>query len=402
MKFLKNLLGIDEVLEKVNLIGEKLDDSQYDSNELSKNTKLTFLNPINNSIFLSVEKLESCDETFSKINIGKGSRFNSMLQALPMSQVIAQNKMLEGAYKVIMPKDSVGTLMKYKNGLLGTPLVNSSSGKIAGHAGLSKITNLPMSPVIIFTAMSFITGQYFMSQINSSLKNISKDINDIIKFLFDDKESRNYAIYQLCLDISTSMDIIIENQDIRIAYLTNIQSSLIDLNQNIKFYEKTIDRKRKELSSIINDNKRTNDRINDSKIKFKELNKLILQRYFCLQLYAQCKILEMQLAQIYDTDYIEKIINQLNNIKNESTLYNIRIVEDTEKVFKKINDKNWVWSEEDIFIKRDEIIGYIQENNEKFIVNYNSTIEGMNNCINFIKKDNTFIVEGDNLYIVYE
>ena len=402
MKFLKNLLGIDDLLEKISLIHEKLDDSQYNSNELSKNTKLTFLNPINNNILLDIEKLESCEEIYSKTNIGKGGRFNFMLQALPISQIIGQNKMLEGAYKVIIPKGSGDSLMKYSNGYLGTPLVNSTTGKISGHAGLSKITNLPMSPVIIFTAMSFITGQYFMSQINSSLKNISKDINDIIKFLFDDKESRNYAIYQLCIDISTSMDIIIENQDIRIAYLTNIQSSLIDLNQNIKFYEKTMDRKRKELSSIINDNKNTNDSINDSKKKFKELNKLILQRYFCLQLYAQCKILEMQLAQIYDIDYIEKIINQLNNIKDESTLYNIRIVENIEHVFKKINDKNWVWSKEDIFSKRDEIIGYMQENNEKFIVNYNSAIDGMNNFISFIKKDNTFIVEGDNLYIVNE
>lgn len=402
MKFLKNLLGIDDLLEKISLIHEKLDDSQYNSNELSKNTKLTFLNPINNNILLDIEKLESCEEIYSKTNIGKGGSFNFMLQALPISQIIGQNKMLEGAYKVIIPKGSGDSLMKYSNGYLGTPLVNSTTGKISGHAGLSKITNLPMSPVIIFTTMSFITGQYFMSQINSSLKNISKDINDIIKFLFDDKESRNYAIYQLCIDISTSMDIIIENQDIRIAYLTNIQSSLIDLNQNIKFYEKTMDRKRKELSSIINDNKNTNDRINDSKKKFKELNKLILQRYFCLQLYAQCKILEMQLAQIYDIDYIEKIINQLNNIKDESTLYNIRIVENIEHVFKKINDKNWVWSKEDIFSKRDEIIGYMQENNEKFIVNYNSAIDGMNNFISFIKKDNTFIVEGDNLYIVNE
>ena len=31
---------------------------------------------------------------------------------------------------------------------------------------------------------------------------------------------------------------------------------------------------------LINDNKNTNDRINDSKKKFKELNKLILQYYF--------------------------------------------------------------------------------------------------------------------------
>ena len=41
MKFLKNLLGIDDLLEKISLIHEKLDDSQYNSNELSKNTKLT-------------------------------------------------------------------------------------------------------------------------------------------------------------------------------------------------------------------------------------------------------------------------------------------------------------------------------------------------------------------------
>ena len=127
-----------------------------------------------------------------------------------------------------------------------------------------------MSPVIIFTTMSFITGQYFMSQINSSLKNISKDINDIIKFLFDDKESRNYAIYQLCLDISTTMDIIKAikptNKEIKalryIVFLTPFLVSMFISMPLILTLDATLS-KRRVLKSVLNPfNSRTTEKRN--------------------------------------------------------------------------------------------------------------------------------------------
>ena len=114
-----------------------------------------------------------------------------------------------------------------------SPLIGAN-GKITSHAGLEKIQCISMNPVLIFTAMSLLTGQYFMAEINKSLKGISKNLEDIKRMILDDKISRNFAIYDFYQDISSNMEIILEHDDLRISYLSNVQNTFLDLRQNIK------------------------------------------------------------------------------------------------------------------------------------------------------------------------
>ena len=242
-----------------------------------------------------------------------------------------------------------------------------------------------------------------MSQINSSLQNISQDVKQIIKILLDDKKSRNDAIYEFYLEIVNNMDTILDNSDIRISYLTNIQSTLIDLRQNIKFYEKSIndiiDRKNGNLYYVI-DEKNTNDRIYKAKKKFRELNDFLVQRCFCLQLFIMGKVLETQLAQVYDDRYIEKVIIDLETVKDDADKYNRKIVDTYEYIFRKIEGKNWIWSPKDIYKQRDKIKKQIENSNDKFIKNSKSTIDGIYRFKQFTQKENSFIIKGENLYIV--
>lgn len=364
--------------------------------------KINLISEYSNEQLLSIEILQDYNEYDLKNPISVGSRVNAIFQALPMGQIVYQDKMLDGAFKVVMPKGVGGKLMQYKNGLFGTPVVGANN-RIQGHAGLQKISSLSINPALIFTTMSFFTGQYFMSQINTSLQNISQDVKQIIKILLDDKKSRNYAIYEFYLEIISNMDIILDNSDIRISYLTNIQSTLIDLRQNIKFYEKNIndiiDRENGTLYYVI-DEKNTNDRIYKAKKKFKELNDFLVQRCFCLQLFIMGKVLETQLAQIYDDRYIEKIIIDLETVKEDADKYNREIVDSYEYIFRKIEGKNRIWSPKDIYEQRDKIKKQIEDSNDKFIRNSNSTIEGIYKFKQFNQKENTFIIEGKNLYIV--
>ncbi len=402
MKLFENLLGIDKLIKKIDALESKAKDENEESSYIENNKKIDFISEYSKEQLLSIEILEDYDNKNLKNPITVGSRVNALFQALPMAQVAYQNNIIEGAYKIVMPEGVGGKLMQYKNGLLGTPMVGANN-KIQGHAGLEKIGVPSMNPALIFTAMSFVTGQYFMAQINSSLKNISHDVKQIIKILLDDKKSRNYAIYEFYQEIINNMDIILDNSDIRISYLTNIQSTLIDLRQNIKFYEKSIDdiidEKNGNLYSVINE-KRTNNRINEANKKFSELNDFLIQRYFCLQLFVMGKILETQLAQIYDEKYIKRVIDDLEMSKDSADRYNKRIINTYKNVFKKIEEKNWIWSSENIWEKRDKIIEEFQNNNDNFIKNYKSTINGIHNFIQFNKRENTFIIDGENLYMV--
>lgn len=402
MKLFENLFGIDKLIEKIDSLESKIKDENEESSYVENNKQIDFISEYNKEQLLSIEILQDYDNNNLKNPIAIGSRVNALFQALPMAQVAHQNKIMEGAYKIVMPEGVGGKLMKYKNGLLGTPVIGSNS-KIQGHAGLEKISVASINPALIFTAMSFVTGQYFMAQINSSLKNISHDVKQIIKILLDDKKSRNYAIYEFYQEIINNMDIILDNSDIRISYLTNIQSTLIDLRQNIKFYEKSIDdiidEKNGNLYSVINE-KRTNNRINEANKKFSELRDFLTQRYFCLQLFVMGKILETQLAQIYDDIYIKRVIDDLEMSKYSADIYNKKIINTYKNVFTKIEEKNWIWSSEDILEKRDNIIKEIQNNNDNFIKNYKSTINGIYNFIQFNKRENTFIIDGENLYML--
>lgn len=402
MRLLEKLLGIDKLVEKIDSIESRITDKNEQDYYTGNNKKINFISEYTSEPLLSIETLEDYSKENLKNPIAIGSRVNTLFQALPMVQIAHQNKIIEGAYKIVMPEGVGGKLMQHKNGLLGTPVIGSN-GRIQGHAGLEKIAAPSMNPALIFTAMSFVTGQYFITQINSSLKSISHDVKQIIKILLDDKKSRNNAIYEFYLEIINNMDIVLDNSDIRISYLTNIQSTLIDLRQNIKFYERSIDdiidEKSGNLYDVI-DEKKTNNRINEADKKFKELNEYLIQRYFCLQLFVMGKILETQLAQIYDDEYIKRVIVDLEIAKDNADKYNKRIIYTYKNVFSKIEEKNWIWSSKDIFEKRDNIIKEIQYNNENFIKNYKCTINGIYKFIQFNKRENTFIIDGENLYMI--
>ena len=402
MKLFENLLGIDKLVKKIDSLESRITDKNEQNSYTENNKQINFISEYSSEHLLSIEILQDYSKYNLKNPIAVGSRVNALFQALPMAQVAHQNKIIEGAYKVVMPEGSGAKLIQYKNGLLGTPVIGSNN-RIQGHAGLEKIGAQSMNPALIFTAMSFVTGQYFMVQINSSLKSISHDVRQIIKILLDDKKSRNHAIYEFYLEIINNMDTIFDNSDIRISYLTNIQSTLIDIRQNIKFYEKSIDgiidEKNGDLYNVI-DEKKTNNRINEADKKFKELNDYLIQRYFCLQLFVMGKILETQLAQIYDDKYIKRVIEDLEIAKDSADKYNKRIIYTYKNVFSKIEEKNWIWSSKDIFEKRDNIIKEIQSNNENFVRNYKDSINGIYKFIQFNKRENTFIIDSENLYML--
>ena len=94
---------------------------------LKNNNKINIVSEYSNEQLLSIEILQDYDKYDLKNPISVGSRVNAIFQALPMGQVVYQNKLLDGAYKVVMPKGVGGKLMEYKNGLLGTPVIGDNN-----------------------------------------------------------------------------------------------------------------------------------------------------------------------------------------------------------------------------------------------------------------------------------
>ena len=169
-------------------------------------------------------------DSLRKNELKKIGNKNALISQMP---ALIASKQLSDAYRVIIPPGVSGKLMQYKDGLLGTPLLKD--GKVVGHAGIESMSGM-VSPLLIFTAMSIVTGQYFLSQINEALDDILDEIKKI-KDLFLLKEESNLFSYGVFLKrISEEYSYINASPQLKTATLCNIQNTINELSASIYFY----------------------------------------------------------------------------------------------------------------------------------------------------------------------
>jgi hypothetical protein len=400
MRFIKKLLGIDEILKNIEDIKAELINQPEENQE--NNNSLRIISPINNKPLLHIESIIDNPNKYETKNlrpIGSSAKFMSLIQYLPIAQTVQQSKMLEGAFKVVFPEGAVGELMRYKNGLLGTSIVQK--GKIIAHAGLEKIQSISLSPVLVFTVLSAVTGQYFMARIDKSLERISRDVRDIISMFLDDKEARSKAIFSFYTYVRENLDMIINNPDLRIATLTNLQSCIVELKQNLLFYESTIKRKNSELDNIIINIKTTGKRVQEFEKVENEVSDLLIQHHICLELLLIGKMYEMQLAQIYDDEYCNNLINDLNMHFICSMELNRSIIGKCSGILDRIEDKaianiDRIWDQ-----RREFKVNFVKRL-EAFEEDVNNTINLIEDQISFNKSEQVFIVKNEELYYLQE
>lgn len=285
---------------------------ELNKKDINLDNIIEILDTNSNNSLVNIQRVEDISiKELKKIN--GMSRVNMLLQQLPLSTAISQNNTLNGAFKVIIPDGATGTLMKYKNGLLGTPIIGENKNIVA-HAGLEEIKSISLTPVMLFSAMSVITGQYFMSRIDESLSNIEKNVNEIIELIYDEKESDNLAIYNFFKYVNINLQTLIDNREMKISTLTNIQNYNNKLHSNILFYSKSIKRLIKDLKSVTEDGllagKRL-DKIQEIDNKMEEIEK---QQHLCYQLLCIGKVCEIQIAECYDEEYYSNLIKDLTDI----------------------------------------------------------------------------------------
>ena len=246
---------------------------------------------------LEIQEIESVDTTGYK-RIGKA---NSLISQIP--NLLSANA-LSNAYKIVIPPNTSGSLMKLQNGLLSSVMVQD--GKIVAHAGLQSFSGLA-SPMVVFSALSFITGQYFLSEINSSLDSIVSEIKGIRKLLLLEKESVIFSKALFLDELKSRWSTILESDTYRTATLVNVQSSINELSSTIYY-----------LNSVFSDD------IADLKESFKEkkfdfestnsnIQNTIMKISKAYEVRAVLKSMEFILARVASGDNGKEIINILED-----------------------------------------------------------------------------------------
>lgn len=240
-------------------------------------------------------------ENFDPAKFKKIGKANSLMGQLP---ALVSAKALSGAYKVIMPSGSSGTLMKLQSGYLSTVMVKE--GKIVAQAGLQSISGL-VSPMVIFSAMSFITGQYFMSEINKSLEDIVSEIKGIRKLLLLEQESAIFSKAIFLEDIKYRWSSILESEIYRTATLVNIQNSINELTSSIYFLNSVLSDEIAEMKKVLK-NKKSD--INEINLKIQDSVLKISKAY---EIRAIFKAMELILARIPGSEENEDVLSLLED-----------------------------------------------------------------------------------------
>jgi len=222
----------------------------------------------------------------------QAAQLSNLAQQIPL--VVAGNSIAD-TYMLVFPKGIDGTLMSLKQGGMSTVLIGGD-GKIAGTASLVEASNMT-ALFNAFSAMSIITGQYFLSKITSDLKMISLNLDKILEFLYGDKRAEllselNFVKYA-CKNYSSIMSVDVQ----RIATISSLQRARTIAMRDIEFYITNLGSKKNEQAKDYSDF----EDLSVEAIKIKDSLDL------AMQLYALASIMEVYFSQNWDSDYLEYI-----------------------------------------------------------------------------------------------
>ena len=247
--------------------------------------------PISNLLhihdLINIQVIEKNDDhrrspNYKRLDPPASASFTRLLQLLP-SILTGTN---EGEiYRLFFPEGIASALIALKSGMFspvlpGYPDVMSM---LSSAENIGTVYN-------VFSTLSVITNQYYLHQINQQLREIQSKLDQVLDFLYDEKECEIYSETTAVIAISRNYSSIMSCPEQRTASLQTVQHAKIVAERNIQFYYRSMNKKAKDAGSAI--------------MKLRE----DLQYYTqVISLYGLCSTLEIVLSQNYDKGYLDYI-----------------------------------------------------------------------------------------------
>ena len=238
-------------------------------------------------------------------------QISGLLQQLPQATTMG---MMAQSYTVRFPEGLPHTLTALKQGGFGS-MIQGSSGSFAGSASFYSMS-AQAAVMGAFTVLSAVTGQYFLAQITSELKQIGKKIDSILEFLYADKKSELLSEVTFVQNSFKNYISIMWHEEQRTATIGSLQQSQKVAIKDVEFY---LDDFEKKINSV-KDRKGFCDQADELQ-KAKECLEL------SLQLYVSSIFLEIYYAQNFDSEFISLWANSIQSYVKKcrdriSTAYN--------------------------------------------------------------------------------
>ncbi|SFX77322.1 hypothetical protein [Ruminococcus sp. XPD3002] len=219
-----------------------------------------------------------------------------------------------GTYRVYFDK-GLGVLQQAKEGngfVRGNIVEFGTNNNIKGSALWKAASSAPLIANTIFSAMSTITGQYFLSEINSKLSLLDKKIDEIRQFLEMEKTSKVWANEKYLQQVIRDYSSIQSNDYLKQATIQMLQQIRIDSLSNINFYSTSFQIKKEAFLRL----KKKGEK-KDIPPAINDLGNLILCYKYVTATYSLAYYLEMLISGNTDQKYLSSIksdiIGQVNN-----------------------------------------------------------------------------------------
>lgn len=224
---------------------------------------------------------------FSKLEMSPAQKmhFSTFMQQVPT--VLASGTLAQ-AYTVSFPAGIPHTLTALQQGGFGSMV--RDGGRFVGSASFSPIQT---QAVLLgaFSAMSVITGQYFLTQINQSMDKMNLKLDKILEFLYGDKKAELLSEIDFTKYAFDNYLSIMHHEQQRLATITNLQAAKKVAMKDIEFYMA-------DLFSAVNGTTRN---YVDQALQIRDSLDL------SIQLYIMSTLLEVYFAQNYDVMYLSSV-----------------------------------------------------------------------------------------------
>lgn len=146
-----------------------------------------------------------------------------------------------------------------------------------------------------FTAMSLVTGHYFLSEINSQMRVMNQSIDRILEFLYGDKKAELLSEISFARYAHQNFASIMGHEDQRRATIQSLQEAKKTAMKDIEFYLGDLEtavtsKKESDVESLVN-----------RAFRIKECLEL------SIQLYVSSNVLEVFYAENYDPEYLRYV-----------------------------------------------------------------------------------------------
>lgn len=279
---------------------------------------LELKDPAGETVLMKLTPETEPDRLISRLDMEKIPAMDGLSRTLGSVPQIASAIALNQSFRIVMPAGVVGRLMPLvKNpamsGLYTTSIIGTG-GRIVGTAGLASMSSF-VAPVIIWTILAFLTGQFFLVQIHRNIQEIFDQLHKILYFLVDKEESDLESRIEFLHYVCTNFDSLSQNSEMRIVTLTNLQKISVESLAGLKLWTRTIERELKDVSICIERVKQGKDRnYNIKKVVdlASDARQNINRALVSWQCYSLGSMLQIQMGSLFEPSLLSYIKESLS------------------------------------------------------------------------------------------